>query len=78
MAATIKAAQALEALQPFELLRKALSRRDQGPTPAEVGEFAESRQGDSSPEMQEFILLLQSLTQPMEARDPDLGATALP
>lgn len=69
MLATLQASQALAALEPFARLKGALSRRGQGPTAAEIQGFVESRRGDGSEEMQEFILLLKSLHEPMEERE---------
>jgi hypothetical protein len=68
MAATMQASRALETVEPFERLGDALSRQREGPTAAEIAQFVESRKGDSSGEMQEFIVLLESLQQPMEER----------
>ena len=53
-------------MEPFERLQKALSRRGQGPTAAEIDEFVKTRKGAVSPEMQEFITLLKSLKEPRE------------
>jgi hypothetical protein len=64
--ATMQASKVFEALEPFERLEEALSRRGEGPTPAEIDEFVKTRKGDSSQEMQEFITLLKSLKEPME------------
>ena len=44
MAATVRSSQAFEAMEPFERLEKALSRRGQGPTAAEIEEFVSSRE----------------------------------
>jgi len=66
MVATMQASQAFEAVEPFERLKEALARRDDGPTAAEIEEFCKSRKGDSSEKTQEFITLLKSLHQPME------------
>ncbi len=70
MAATDKAWKVIEHLRPFESLEEALARRDRGPTAAEINDFVKSRKGDSSEEMEEFILLLRSLLEPMEGREP--------
>jgi hypothetical protein len=69
MTATAHAAKAFENLEPFEQLRAALSRRDNGPTAEEIESFVESRKKDSSPETRDFILLLTSLNEPMEAAE---------
>ena len=69
MAATVRSSQAFNAMEPFERLHKALSRRGQGPTAAEIDEFVTSRQSDPSLAMQEFITLLESLNQPLEAKE---------
>ena len=69
MAATVRSSQAFGAMEPFERLEKALSRRGEGPTAAEIDEFVASRKGDPSPAMQEFITLLKSLHQPMEEKE---------
>ncbi len=69
MAATVRSSQAFGLMEPFERLEKALSRRGQGPTAAEIDEFVASRQSDPSPAMQEFFLLLKSLNQPMEQKE---------
>jgi len=64
--ATTQAAKAFEAVEPFERLKEALARRDDGPTKAEIDEFVKTRTGEPSEPMQEFIALLKSLRQPME------------
>lgn len=69
LVATTHAAQAMERLKPFERLQEALSRRHHDITPEEIQAFAESRKNDTSEEMKEFILLLQSLTEPMAERE---------
>jgi hypothetical protein len=69
MAATVRSSQAFNAMEPFERLGKALARRGQGPTAAEIEEFVSSRESEPSPAMQEFITLLNSLDQPMEEKD---------
>jgi hypothetical protein len=69
MTATAHAAKAFENLEPFEQLRAALSRRDNGPTEEEIESFVESRKKDSSPETLDFISLLNSLSEPMEAAE---------
>ena len=66
MGATMEASKVFEAVEPFERLKEALSRRGQGPTAAEIEEFVKTRKGDSSEEMKEFITLLKSLKEPME------------
>jgi len=66
--ATMQASQALDALEPYEQLKEALSRRGGGPTEAEIDEFVKSRNGNSSEEMREFIALIESLKGPMEER----------
>jgi len=66
MTASRQALQAMEAVVPFERLTEALSRRGEGPTAEEIGEFAKSRKGNHAKEMQEFIVLLKSLNAPME------------
>jgi hypothetical protein len=69
MAATVRSAQAFQAMEPFERLHKALSRPGQGPTAAEIEEFVASRKSDPSPAMEEFIILLESLNRPMEEKE---------
>jgi hypothetical protein len=69
MLASMQASKAFEALEPFERLKEALSPRGQGPTAAEIDAFVKTRKGDSSEEMQEFILLLKSLKEPMEDQE---------
>jgi hypothetical protein len=69
MVATMQASKVFEALEPFERLKEALSRRGQGPTAAEIDEFVKTRKGDSSEKMQEFILLLKSLKEPREEQE---------
>lgn len=66
MVAAIEASKVLDALEPFERLKEALSRQIQGPTAAEVDEFVKTRTGELSPSMQKFIILLKSLKEPME------------
>ena len=66
MVATMQASKVFDALEPFERLKDALSRRGPGPTAAEIDEFVKTRKGESSEEMHEFILLLKSLKEPME------------
>jgi hypothetical protein len=66
MLAMMQASKICDAAEPFELIQKALSRRGQDLTAAEVEEFEKSRKDDVSPEMQEFITLLKSLLEPME------------
>ena len=65
---TIRAAQAFAAVEPFERLQEAFSPRHQGPTPEQIEEFVESRKGNCSEEMQEFIALLRSLAGPLDER----------
>jgi hypothetical protein len=72
MVASMHASKAFDALEPFEHLKEALSRRGAGPTAAEIDEFVKTRKDDSSEEMQEFIRLLKSLQDPME--DPERKA----
>ena len=69
MVASMQASKAFEVLEPFERLKEALSPRGPGPTAAEIDEFVKTRKGDSSEEMQEFILLLKSLNEPMEEQE---------
>jgi len=69
MVASMQASKAFEALEPFERLKEALSPRGPGPTAAEIDAFVKTRKGDSSEEMQEFILLLKSLKEPMEEQE---------
>jgi len=52
---------AYELLERFEDLGRALARRGDGPTAAEIHSFAEKFGDDSTEEMQGFILLLKSL-----------------
>ena len=66
--ATARAAQAMEKVEPFELLEKALARRAGGPTAEEIQAFMKSCKGDSSEEIKEFIVLLKSLEEPMDER----------
>jgi hypothetical protein len=66
MLATMQASKVIDAVEPFERLQEALSRRGQGPTAAEIKEFEKSHKDDSSQRMQEFITLLKSLNEPME------------
>ena len=66
MRASTEACKVFEAVEPFERLKEALSRRGQGPTAAEIKEFEKSHKDDSSQRMQEFITLLNSLNEPME------------
>jgi ribosomal protein S21 len=66
MLASMQASKAYEAMEPFERLKEALSRRGQGPTAEEIQEFVKTRKGDTSEGMQEFIALLKSLNGPME------------
>lgn len=61
MSAAMRGSQAYTALEPFEELRDALA-------PRVIDAFIERRSHDSSPQTQEFILLLRSLKEPMEAR----------
>ena len=68
MSAAVRGSQAFTALEPFVELRDALAPRVDGPTAAEIDAFIERRGHDSSPQTQEFILLLRSLKEPMEAR----------
>jgi hypothetical protein len=65
----MQASKVFDAVEPFERLQEALSRRGQGPTAAEIEEFVTARKGDSSEAMQEFITLLKSLNQPMEENE---------
>jgi hypothetical protein len=51
-----------ENLERYEHLAKALRRRGDGPTPAEIQTFVKSFNDDPTEEMQEFFLLLKSLT----------------
>ena len=51
-------------IEPFEQLEQALGRRVAGPTAAEIDAFIATRAHDSSPEMPDFIHLLESLRQP--------------
>jgi hypothetical protein len=69
MVATMQASKAFEALEPFEHLKEALSRRGSGPTAAEIDEFVKTHKDDSSEAMQEFIRLLKSLKEPMEDQE---------
>jgi hypothetical protein len=69
MVATMQASQAFEAVEPFERLKDALSRRGQGPTAAEIDEFVKTRKGEPSEAMQQFITLLKSLNEPMEEKE---------
>lgn len=62
----IRTTQAFDLLEPFERLQKALARRGQTPTPAEIDEFVEARRANPSPETQEFLAFLESLKQPMD------------
>jgi DNA-binding transcriptional MerR regulator len=64
--ATVQSSKVVELVEPFERLQEALSRRGQGATAEEIEEFVETREGDSSGRMQEFITLLKSLHEPME------------
>ena len=66
MLATMEASKVFDTLEPFERLQEVLSRRGEGPTPAEIDEFVKTRKGDSSDDMQEFLTLLKSLKEPME------------
>jgi hypothetical protein len=67
MLAVLPAAKALENLQPFERMEKAMARPG-GPTAEEVAAFVSSRKHDTSEESQELIELLQSLNRPLEQR----------
>ncbi len=67
--ASMQASKAFEALEPFEHLKEALSRRGADPTAAEIDEFVKTRKNDSSEEMQDFIRLLKSLKEPMEDQE---------
>lgn len=69
MVTSMQASNALEILEPFVRLKEALSHRGPGPTATEIDEFAKTRKGDISQEMQEFILLLKSLNAPMEDQE---------
>ena len=69
MVAAIEASKVFDALEPFERLKKALSPRGQGPTAEEIDEFVKTRKGDSSPNVQELILILKSLKEPMEEQE---------
>ena len=69
MVATMQASKVFDAVEPFERLQEALSRRGQGPTAAEIEEFVTARKGEPSEAMQEFITLLKSLNQPMEENE---------
>ena len=73
MMTTTTASQAVANLEPFERLQEALSPRGDGPTPAEIQAFVESREEGSSPRMQEFIVLLQSLPGLKEERKRKLA-----
>jgi hypothetical protein len=66
MLTSMQASKIFDAVEPFERLQEALSRRGQGPTAAEIDAFVKTRKGESSQEMQEFITLLKSLKEPME------------
>ena len=66
MLATMQASKVFEALEPFERLEEALSRRGGGSIAAEIDEFVKTRKGQSSEAMQKFIVLLKSLQEPME------------
>jgi hypothetical protein len=69
MVSVVKAEKVIKLLEPFERLRDALGPRRDGPTEAEIEEFAQSREADTSPETLEFLDLLRSLLQPMEKRE---------
>ncbi|HMD83630.1 MAG TPA: hypothetical protein VKO18_02885 [Terriglobia bacterium] len=69
LVASMQASKAFDALEPFEHLKEALSRRGAGPTAAEIDEFVETRKDDTSEKMQEFIRLLKSLKEPMEDQE---------
>jgi hypothetical protein len=69
MSALTEAQESYDLLEPFERLEAVLARRGQKPTAEEIEEFVESRTGDTAEEMDEFILLLQSLNEPMEERE---------
>jgi hypothetical protein len=66
MLAAMEASKVFDAVEPFERLKEALSRRGQGPTAAEIDKFVKTRKGAVSQEMQEFITLLNSLNEPRE------------
>jgi hypothetical protein len=66
---SMQASKAFEILEPFERLKEALSPRGPGPTAAEIDAFVKTRKGDSSTAMQEFILILKSLKEPMEEQE---------
>ena len=68
LTASQQAVQAMELLEPFAQLEQALSPRGKGPTAAVIDEFVRGRKEDSSERMREFIVLLESLKEPMEAR----------
>jgi len=65
---------AYELLERFEDLGRALARRGDGPTAAEIHSFAEKFGDDSTEEMQGFILLLKSLNKLAEG--PERGPRA--
>jgi hypothetical protein len=59
---------AIENLEPFEQLQRALNRRRAAVTAEEIQAFAEARKGDSSEKTQEFLARLKSLQAPLDER----------
>lgn len=67
MRTAVAADKAIQNREPFERLRVALERRGGGgPTAEEIAAFVASRKDDTSPDMREFIRLLESLKKPLE------------
>jgi hypothetical protein len=61
--------QVADKVEPFQCMKKALARRDDGPTRAEIQSFVKSCGGSESTEVQEIILLLKSLNEPLEEQE---------
>jgi hypothetical protein len=66
MVTSMQASKVFELLEPFQRLKEALARRGDGPTAEEIDAFVQSRKGEISEGMQEFIQLLNSLKEPLE------------
>jgi len=56
-----QASKVIELLEPFDRLQEALERRGDGPTAEEIDDFLHNRKGETTPAMQEFIQVLNSL-----------------
>jgi len=65
MVANLQASTVNELVEPFERLNETLAHRP-GPTAEEIDAFVQSRKGENSEGVQEFIALLDSLKHPRE------------